>query len=154
MHPSSATPDRRRDELRHDLRRLAEGGIVEHGEILAHGTIGGLGQQALAARHAALAVGIGLDHAGIDREAVADHLRQAIADKGALAVIPNNPSRTKKHPLDKHLYAQRHLIKVLLQQIQAVSPGRHTLRENRSELPRRCPPRGYYPMAVVSVHTS
>ena len=23
---------------------------------------------------------------------------------------PNNPSRSKKHPLDKHLYAQRHLI--------------------------------------------
>ena len=40
----------------------------------------------------------------------ADHLRQAIADKRALAVIPNNPSCTKKHPLDKHLYAQRHLI--------------------------------------------
>lgn len=40
----------------------------------------------------------------------ADPLRQAIADKGAVAVIPNNPSRTKKHPLDKHLYAQRHLI--------------------------------------------
>jgi len=38
------------------------------------------------------------------------HLRQAIADKGAIAVIPNNPSRTKKHPLDKHLYAQRHLV--------------------------------------------
>lgn len=40
----------------------------------------------------------------------ADHFRQAIEDKGALAVIPNNPSRTKKHTLDKHLYAQRHLI--------------------------------------------
>ena len=40
----------------------------------------------------------------------ADHLRQAIAEKGALAVIPNNPSRAKKHPLDKHLYAQRHLV--------------------------------------------
>lgn len=40
----------------------------------------------------------------------ADHFRQAIADKGAVAVIPNNPSRTKKHPLDKHLYAQRHLV--------------------------------------------
>jgi transposase len=40
----------------------------------------------------------------------ADHFRRAIADKGALAVIPNNPSRTKKHPLDKHLYAQRHLV--------------------------------------------
>ena len=40
----------------------------------------------------------------------ADHFRQAIADKGALAVIPNNPSRANKHPLDKHLYAQRHLV--------------------------------------------
>jgi len=39
-----------------------------------------------------------------------DHLREAIAAKGALAVIPNNPSRAKKYPLDKHLYAQRHLV--------------------------------------------
>ena len=39
-----------------------------------------------------------------------DALRQAIADKGAVAVIPNNLSRTRKHKLDKHLYAQRHLI--------------------------------------------
>ena len=40
----------------------------------------------------------------------ADPIRQIIADKGALAVIPSNPSRAKKHPLDKQLYAQRHLI--------------------------------------------
>ena len=40
----------------------------------------------------------------------ADYLRQAIADKGAIAVIPSNPSRAQKHPLDKHLYAQRHLV--------------------------------------------
>jgi transposase len=39
-----------------------------------------------------------------------DHLRKIIADKGAVAVIPNNPSRARKHPLDTHLYAQRHLI--------------------------------------------
>ena len=39
-----------------------------------------------------------------------DALRQAIFDKNALAVIPNNPSRTFKHPIDKHLYAQRHLV--------------------------------------------
>lgn len=39
-----------------------------------------------------------------------DHLRQKIAEKGAVAVIPNNPSRAQKHPVDKHLYAQRHLI--------------------------------------------
>ena len=40
----------------------------------------------------------------------ADRLRRKIADKGAVAVIPNNPSRALKHPLDKHLYAQRHLV--------------------------------------------
>jgi transposase len=40
----------------------------------------------------------------------ADYLRQAIAAKGAIAVIPNNPSRARKYPLDKHLYAQRHLV--------------------------------------------
>jgi len=40
----------------------------------------------------------------------ADTLREAIDAKGAVAVIPNNPSRSLKHPLDKHLYAQRHLV--------------------------------------------
>lgn len=39
-----------------------------------------------------------------------DRLRQAIAGKGAQAVIPDNPSRTRKHPLDRHLYKERHLI--------------------------------------------
>jgi transposase len=33
-----------------------------------------------------------------------------IAAKGAIAVIPNNPSRALKYPLDTHLYAQRHLV--------------------------------------------
>lgn len=40
----------------------------------------------------------------------ADRLRQKIAHKGAVAVIPNNPSRAIKHPLDAHLYAQRYLV--------------------------------------------
>jgi transposase len=40
----------------------------------------------------------------------ADPLRQAIAAMGAMAELPINPSRARKHPLDKHLYAQRHLI--------------------------------------------
>lgn len=30
--------------------------------------------------------------------------------KGATAVIPNNPSRARKHLLDSHLCAERHLI--------------------------------------------
>jgi len=40
----------------------------------------------------------------------ADALRETIAAKGAIAVIPNNPSRTHKYPLNKHFYAQRHLV--------------------------------------------
>ena len=39
-----------------------------------------------------------------------DHLRQLIAAKPALAVIPNNPSRASKHPLDTALYKERHLV--------------------------------------------
>ena len=39
-----------------------------------------------------------------------DRLRQALARKRAQAVIPNNPSRACKHPLDKHLYKERHLV--------------------------------------------
>ena len=39
-----------------------------------------------------------------------NRLREVIADKGTVAVIPNNPSRAQKIPLDKHLYAQRHLV--------------------------------------------
>ena len=40
----------------------------------------------------------------------ADDLRRDIAAKGAVAVIPNNPARAIKYPLDKHLYAQRYLV--------------------------------------------
>jgi transposase len=47
----------------------------------------------------------------------ADQFRQAIADKGALAVIPNNPSRAKKHPLDEDLYAQRHLVECCISKL-------------------------------------
>ena len=46
-----------------------------------------------------------------------DHIRKAVADKGARAVIPNNPSRASKHPLDKHLYAQRHLVECCISRL-------------------------------------
>lgn len=39
-----------------------------------------------------------------------DRLRKTIAAKDAKAVIPNNPSRALKYPLDKQFYAQRHLV--------------------------------------------
>lgn len=40
----------------------------------------------------------------------AAHFRQVIADRGAIAVIPNTPQRASKYPFDKHLYRERHLV--------------------------------------------
>lgn len=68
------------------------------------------GQRGDAPQAGLLMEGLAADVVMADAAYDADHIRQAIADKGAVAVIPNNPSRTKKHPLDKHLYAQRHLV--------------------------------------------
>ncbi|ATC26656.1 IS5-like element IS298 family transposase [Caulobacter vibrioides] len=68
------------------------------------------GQKGDAPQAAALIEGLPAKVVMADTAYDADHLRQAIADKGALAVIPNNPSRALKHPLDAQLYAQRHLV--------------------------------------------
>lgn len=40
----------------------------------------------------------------------ANHFRDAIDKAGAVAVIPNNPSRARKHPIDRDLYKDRHLV--------------------------------------------
>ena len=75
----------------------------------------------------------------------ADHLRQAIAAKGALAVIPNNPSRALKYPLDKHLYAQRHLVECCfskLKQFRRVATRFRGRKANwHDRVPRAFPPR-------------
>ena len=68
------------------------------------------GQKGDAPQAAALMEGLPAEVVMADTAYDSDALRQAIADKGATAVIPNNPSRTFKHPLDKHLYAQCHLV--------------------------------------------
>jgi transposase len=68
------------------------------------------GQKGDAPQADSLIKGLPADVVMADTAYDSDHLRAAIADKGAVAVIPNNPSRAQKYPLDKHLYAQRHLI--------------------------------------------
>jgi len=68
------------------------------------------GQKGDAPQAAALLEGLPAEVVMADTAYDADHLRQTIAAKGARAVIPNNPSRALKYPLDKHLYAQRHLV--------------------------------------------
>jgi transposase len=40
----------------------------------------------------------------------ADHFRADIEAINAQAVIPSNPSRALKLPLDKHIYKERHLV--------------------------------------------
>lgn len=47
----------------------------------------------------------------------ADHIRQTVAAMSAKAVIPSSPSRSRKYPLDKHLYAQRHLVECCISKL-------------------------------------
>jgi transposase len=68
------------------------------------------GQRGDAPQADALMEGLPAEVVMADAAYDSNHIRQAIADKGAVAVIPNNPSRARKYPLDKHLYAQRHLV--------------------------------------------
>src|ERR1700742_3535902 len=68
------------------------------------------GQKGDAPQAAALLASLPAEVVMADTAYDADHFRKTIAAKGALAVIPNNPSRALKYPLDKHLYAQRHLV--------------------------------------------
>ena len=68
------------------------------------------GQKGDAPAADALIQGLPADIVLADTAYDSDHLREAITGKGAVAVIPNNPSRASKYPLDKHLYADRHLV--------------------------------------------
>ena len=68
------------------------------------------GQKGDAPQAMALVDGLPAEVVMADTAYDADACGQAIAEKGAIAVIPNNPSRALKHPLDKHLYAQRYLV--------------------------------------------
>jgi transposase len=68
------------------------------------------GQRGDAPQADALIDGLPAEAVMADTAYDSDRLRRKIAEKGAVAVIPNNPSRAQKHPIDKHLYAQRHLV--------------------------------------------
>jgi transposase len=68
------------------------------------------GQKGDAPQASSLIEGLPAQIAMADTAYDSDELRRAIDAKDALALIPNNPSRALKYPLDKHLYAQRHLV--------------------------------------------
>ena len=110
------------------------------------------GQKGDAPQAAALLEGLPAEVVVADTAYDADHLRQAIAAKGALAVIPNNPSRALKYPLDKHLYAQRHLVECCFSKLKQFP--RNPLRKDSPELPCRRHSRSHHLMAAISVHTT
>lgn len=82
----------------------------------------------------------------------ADHLRQAIAAKGALAVIPNNPSRALKYPLDKHLCAQRHLVECCFSKLKQFRRVATRFEKNSAELSGRRHACRHHLMDAISVH--
>ena len=47
----------------------------------------------------------------------ADRLRACVAAQGAQAVIPSNPSRSRKPGLDRHLYKERHAVECFISKI-------------------------------------
>jgi transposase len=68
------------------------------------------GQKGDVPQAAALLEGCPADIVMADTAYDADHFRAVIAAMGAQAVIPNNPSRSTKLPLDEQLYKERHLV--------------------------------------------
>jgi transposase len=68
------------------------------------------GQQGDVPQAAALLEGQKANFVMADTAYDANHFRDRIADASAIAVIPNNPSRAIKFPLDKALYKERHLV--------------------------------------------
>jgi transposase len=100
---------------------------------------------------AALIEGLPAEVVMADTAYDADHLRQATAAKGALAVIPNNPSRALKHPLDKHLYAQRHLVECCFSKLKQFRRVATRFEKKGPELPGRRHSRSHCSMdALVS----
>jgi len=47
----------------------------------------------------------------------ADHFRNEVKAKSAQAVIPSNPSRAMKLPLDKDIYKERHLVECAINKL-------------------------------------
>ncbi|CAH0356960.1 hypothetical protein SPH9361_04608 [Sphingobium sp. CECT 9361] len=112
------------------------------------------GQKGDAPQAAALIEGLPADVVMADTAYDADALRQTIADKGALAVIPNNPSRASKHPLDKQLYAQRHLVECCFSKLKQFRRVATRFEKNRPKLSSRRHSRRHRAMATISVHTT
>lgn len=68
------------------------------------------GQAGDAPRGQQLLNGLAARYVMADAAYDSDRFRGQIAEIGAAAVIPNNPSRSRKHPIDNDAYKERHLV--------------------------------------------
>jgi transposase len=75
------------------------------------------GQAGDAPQAAALLDGQAAEAVIADTAYDADHICATIAEISAEAVIPSSPSRSRKYPLDTHLYAQRHLVECCISKL-------------------------------------
>ena len=66
---------------------------------------------------AELIAGLPADQVMGDTAYDADHFREEVDAIGAQAVIPSNPSRARKLPLDKVLYRERHLVECCINKL-------------------------------------
>jgi len=84
----------------------------------------------------------------------ADHLRQAIAAKGALAVIPNKPVTGAQISARQASLCPAPSRGVLLLKTQTIPPRRNPLRKDSPKLPCRRHSRSHHLMDAISVHTT
>ena len=76
----------------------AERCIVEHVEILGHRAPRSFGRQAFLSRHRTLAVNIGADQAGIDREAFGSHQTFAMQRSTVISNSLRSRSLSRNRP--------------------------------------------------------
>jgi transposase len=117
------------------------------------------GQKGDAPQAAALSEDLPAEVVMADTAYDADHLRQTIAAKGALAVIPNNPVTCAQVPARQASLCPASSRRMLLLKTQAIPPRRNPLRKDRVKLPRRRYSRSYCAMDALvstppSVHTT
>ena len=112
------------------------------------------GQKGDAPQAAALIEGLPAEVVMADTAYDADPLRQAIAAKGAIAVIPKQPVTSAQISARQASLRPAPPGGVLLLKTQAIPPCCDPLRKDRTQLPRSRNSRSHHLMDAVSVHTT
>src|SRR3954447_5434112 len=77
-----------------------------------------------------------------------------LAAAGKAVVIPPKANRRLPRNFDRHLYAARHLIENFFAKLNQFPRHRHSLWQDRTQLPRRRPPRRQRILAQLTTRPS